>query len=298
MEAYRTVLRLIGVLVGVALSGSGCAWLTPPQQFALPRTLPPSPTIDNVVRAVNNNSSQIYSFSTDEARLSVQGFPSLRANIAFERPKRLRIRADTAVTGPELDIGSNDELFWIWVMRDPPLYYCRHDQFACSAARRMFPIDPDWLIEALGIVQLDPTLPHQGPTPLPGGRLQICTTRQTVDGLVTKITVVDGVTAAVLEQHLSDAQGQPIASALAGSHRQDPLSGLIMPKTVDIRCPRAQFSMRIDLGNVKINRPLVNPAQLFTMPVGDTTPPVDLGNTNLQLTPASHSSASLPRIRL
>ena len=27
----------------------------------------------------------------------------------------------------------------------------------------MIPIDPDWLIEALGTLEIDPSLPHQGP---------------------------------------------------------------------------------------------------------------------------------------
>ena len=49
----------------------------------------------------------------------------------------------------ELDVGSNDELFWFWIKRNKPraLFYCRHDQFGSSNARQMIPVDPGWLAE-------------------------------------------------------------------------------------------------------------------------------------------------------
>jgi len=297
MEGHRAVLWSLAVVGLLALGGPGCAWLSTPQRYALPRALPASPTLEQVIQVVNGNSSQIHSFSTDEATLSIPGTPSLRTSIAFERPKRLRLRAGTGVTGAELDAGSNDELFWIWVKRQPPLYYCRHDQFATSPARRVLPIEPEWLIEALGITELDPALPHQGPNVRPGGRLEIRTVRETVDGLETKITIVDAATGVVLEQHAYDAQGLLVAQARASRHRRDPLTGLVMPRIVEIRCPRAEFAMRLDLGNVQINRPLGNPAELWTMPTFHDWPTVDLGDPSLQFCPAGRPAvqpATLP----
>ena len=127
--------------------------------------LPPSPTIEQVIQAVNQNNSRIQSFMTNQATLSVPGLPTLRASVAFERPWRLRLRGDTGLTGPEIDLGSNDELFWFWVRRNQPpaIFFCRHDQFAACPARQMIPIEPKWLIEALGVAELDPGLPYQGP---------------------------------------------------------------------------------------------------------------------------------------
>ena len=292
MEGHRTVQRLLVVVGLLALSGPGCAWLrarqAPP---SLGAQLPASPTLEQVIQVVNRNSSQIQTFTSDEAVLSVSGAPSLRTNIAFERPRRLRIRAGTALTGSELDVGSNDSLFWVWVMRQPPLYYCRHDQFATSPARRMLPIEPDWLVEALGITEFDPALVHQGPMVHPGGRLEIRTTRETADGPTTKRTIVDGTTGVVLEQSVYDAQGELLARARASRHRRDPLSGLVMPRVVEIDCPRAQFSMRLDLGNVRINRPEGIPAELWAMPTFPGTPMVDLGDPNLQLAPSAPYAA-------
>ncbi|MHC4404393.1 MAG: hypothetical protein ACYTG0_32465 [Planctomycetota bacterium] len=287
MDGYRRVFWPVAVLGPLLLSGPGCAWLRRPvQPVALPRVLPPSPRLEQVVEAVNRNSLGIETFATDHARLSVPGFPSLRASIAFERPKRLRMRAGTIATGTELDLGSNDALFWFWVMRQPPLYYCRHDQFAQSRMRHMVPIDPDWLVEAMGLAWFDPALPHRGPFLRSDGQLEIHTIYDTPCGVATRVTVVDAASAAVTEQRVYDAERQPIAVAVARYHRRDPYSGRIMPRTVDVRMAQTDFSLQIELGNVRINRPIENRIQLWTMPRVDDQRMVDLGDPSLQFAPS------------
>ena len=294
MEGYRAVLwSLVGSGL-LALTAPGCAFLKVPRRYPLARSLPPTPTLEQVVRVVNGNSSQIHSFSADQAVLSVEGMPSLRANIAFERPQRLRLRAGLGFGGAELDVGSNDELFWMWIKRQPPLYYCRHDQFDTSPARRVLPIEPGWLIEAMGITHIDPAGLDQDLKVLPGGRLEISTTRPTVDGPARKLTIVDAVTGVVLEQSVFDARGLLVARATASRHRRDPLSDLIMPRVVQIECPRAQFSMQLDLGNVRINRPLENAGELWAMPTFADCPIVDLGDPNLQFSPIAPPPPAAP----
>ena len=209
----------------MALSGASCPQTLQRYTNPLPRVLPPSPTLEQVIDVVNRNSSQIHSFSTNHASISGPGFPSLGASVAFERPRRFRLRAGTGLTGTEIDLGSNDELFWFWMRRNQPpaMYYCRHDQFATSQARQTTPFEPGWLIEALGVTEFDPALPHQGPYPLPNDRLRIDTIRNTPEGPVTKITIVDGSQGWVLEQHLFDARRRLLASSVASGHRRDPL---------------------------------------------------------------------------
>jgi len=164
----------------IALSGSACPSNLVRQYTApIPRALPPSPTLEQVIEVVNRNNGQIHSFSTQRATLTGPGFPTLRASIAMECPRRFRLRAETGLTGPEVDLGSNDELFWFWIRRNEPpaVYFCRHEQFATSSVRYQVPVAPDWLIEALGVVQLDPNLPHQGPLVQSDGKLEIRTIR-------------------------------------------------------------------------------------------------------------------------
>jgi hypothetical protein len=258
--------------------------LRQPAAPALPRALPPSPTLDQLIQVVNRNNSQIQTFYTDRAALSGPGFPSIRADIAYQRTRFFRLHAASGLTGPEVDLGSNPDFFWFWVRRSQPpaIYYCRHDQFATSPARFSIPVQPDWLIEALGVTDIDPSLPHQGPYPLQGDRLRINTIRDTPDGPVTKVTIFDAAQGWILEQYIYNAQGSLLASSVASAHRRDPLSGLVMPGVVVVNCPPAQFNIRIDLGAVQINRLAGNPAELWNMPSINGAPAVNLADQNAQ----------------
>jgi hypothetical protein len=295
MSNYRAgvlVLVLAGLL---SLSGASCPYFRRPMDelASLPPALPPSPTLDQVIQVVNGNSSQIRSFSAPQATLSGTGFPTLQASVAFERPRRLRLRGGTGISGQELDLGSNDELFWFWSRRSQPpgVYYCRHADFASSPVRQTLLVDPYWLIEALGITELDPALQHQGPLVRSDGRLEIRTVRETPGGPSMKITVLDRLHGLVLEQHVFDSRNQLVASAVAGRHRRDPLSGLVMPAVVDLRLPAQQMTMRLSLGYVEINRPMAYAEQLWAMPAYEGSPPVDLSNPNLAFPPGSRSPA-------
>jgi len=291
MDGYRRLLLLL-VLVGLfGISGANCPNTLRRYTTPEPRVLPPSPTLEQVIQAVNRNNSQIHSFSTTHATLSGSGFPTLRANVAFRRPNYFRLRADTALTGPELDIGSDEQLFWFWIKRSQPpaVYYCRHDGFANSPARRMIPIDPHLLIEALGTVELDPALPYQGPEILPGDRLKISSIRETAEGPVTKVIIIDAARGWILEQHVYDIQGRKIAGSIVSGYRRDPLSNLAMPTSVRIECPGTNppFSMRLDLGKVQINRLPNHAGELWTMPSYQGSPFVDLCDPDFRRPPVS-----------
>jgi len=283
MEGYGRRVLLFVILCLLGTSGASC-WRR--EQF--PRVLPPSPTLEQVIDAVNRNNGAIESFTATQASLSGPGMPTLRASMVFQRPKRLRLRADL-LGSPEIDLGSNDELFWFWVKRGEPaaLFYCRHERFAESSARRLMPVDPQWLIEALGIGLIDPALPHQGPLMLPGNRLEIRTITETSDGPTTKVTILDASQGWILEQRLHDAQGRVIAASATGRHKRDPLTGLFIPTVVQASCPAAQFYVRLDLGNVQVNRLPPNQAELWTMPNYPGYPLVDLADPRMQLRPTN-----------
>lgn len=282
-SSYSPSTTLLLVTVGLfALSGASCPRAWTPSSTPVPQVLPQSPSLEQVIQAVNQRSSQIQSFSSNSATLSGPGYPTLRANLAYQRQRNFRLRAETAITGPEVDLGSNDQLFWFWVRRNEPpaVYFCRHDQFVSSQARQMIPVEPSWLIEALGVIEFDPSLPHQGPYPDKNHRIQVRTIRETPEGPETKITIIDPVSAWVMEQHVYDGHGRLKASAVAEGYRRDAYSGLYMPAAVRVSCPAANFSLRLDLGSVQVNRLAGNPGELWTAPTVPGTPMVDLGDPN------------------
>jgi hypothetical protein len=273
---------LLLVLAGL-LAASGASCPKPPWQAAdaLPRALPPTPTLEQVINVVNRNNSQIWCITANRASIGGPNLPAMRASLVFQRPDRLRLRADLGLLGTQFDLGSNDELFWFWIRRSQPpgVYYCRHEQFAASAARQVVPVEPRWLIEALGIAEIDPALPCQGRLKfLPNDRLRIDTIRETPDGPITKVMILDGSQGWILEQYLVDARRRLMASSASSQYRRDPATGLFVPKVVDVNCPDAQFSMRIDLGDVEINRLSGDPAALWSLPSYPGAPPIDMAN--------------------
>jgi hypothetical protein len=281
-RAYRRFLCLAIVTGLFGLSGANCPflWTDQDELARAPAAMGPSPNLDQVIQVVNAQTSQIYSFTARQATISGQGFPSLRASIAFERPRHFRLVAETGLSGKEIDLGSNDEVFWFWIRRNQPAatYYCRHEQYAASPMRRQLAIDPQSLIEALGIVQFDPTQHHQGPFPASGGRLEIRSTRDTPDGPAIKSTFIDGLHGVVVEQDVYDAKQVLVARSVASRFRRDPANGIFMPTVIDIQSPGNKFAMQINLGTVEINRPITNGGQLWAMPTYPGFPAVDLCN--------------------
>jgi len=283
----RSAMALSTVLLVVCASGASCPGFLGAYS-PMPRVLPTEPTLQDVISVVNANSSRIQSLYTTDAEIYVPGMPSARAKIAMDRPRRFRLWADTMLTGPEVDLGSNDELFWFWVRRAPQakVFYCRHDQFANSLARNFLPVEPAWLIEALGVAALDPAGDHSGPVPKGQGRLQITTRLPRPEGAFQRVLTIDSARGWVLEQHLYDAAGQHIASAMMSGHRPDPVTGAILPRQVKIIWPATKFEMTIDLNNVTVNQLGGDPQQLWSMPNIVATDYVNLADPNLQMPPA------------
>jgi len=263
-----------------------------------PRVLTENPSTGDVIQVVNANSALIRSLYSTDATMSVPGAPSLRANLALERQRKLRLRAETALTGAEVDMGSNDELFWFWVRRNPPptLYYCRHDRFATSAAKEVVPVDPEWLLDALGLVTFDAYHQHSTPTKNRNGKWEVRTSLPSANGLppMSKVTVVDDARGFVLEQHLYDAQGGLVASSLTSRHWRDPTSGAIVPQTIEINWPATQFTLKFEVRTWTVNNLQADPAKLFAMPSHPGWAMVDLGERTLRApgTPVSYPASN------
>lgn len=291
------------LLTTFAASGASCPQFVRSYGVAQPRVLPPTPTVADVIAVVNNNTARVQTLATDDASISVPFMPSLRARLYLERPKRFRLLGDTRMTGPEVDLGSNDELFWFWAKRSPQpaVFYCRHDQFDNSLARNLLPVEPEWLIEALGLVTLDPNTPHEGPLRVGRGRLQLTSWVDTLHGRMLKVLEVDESQGWVVAQHLYTERRQRIATALASGHGRDPVSGVVLPSRIEIETPATEsvpkFSLRLDLRNVRVNQLTAEP-QLWTLPTNTGAPPVDLADPNLRLRspgePPAPAAASYP----
>src|SRR5262245_19489636 len=212
------------------LSGSGATcqrqmMMNPfaPAGPTAPQILMEGATREQIIAAVNQNSSRIQSITATGATITVPdtlGLPLLSGNIAAERPGRFRLTAGTAVSAKEIDLGSNDERFWIWVRRNQPpgVYFCRHAQFANSNIRQMMPIEPSSLLAALGMVDIDPSRVFDGPLPGADGTVELRSWLPSANGNLQRVTTVDPRRALVIGQYVYDQSGRTLlASAVAES---------------------------------------------------------------------------------
>src|SRR5262245_6653009 len=87
------------------LSSVGCrshSWLRRSTGDPPPIAVSALPSPTEAVSAVNANTQRVQSLQTQGATLSIPGAPSISAEIAVERPRKLRLKAKTQLTGPEL----------------------------------------------------------------------------------------------------------------------------------------------------------------------------------------------------
>ncbi len=277
---------LVAGVMFAALCGANCQQMVYHYTQPLPRALPAGPTLQQVMDVVNDNSNRVQSLYCTRGSVSTPGFPPLRANIAFQRNKNFRLRAETTITGPEVDLGSNEEQFWFWVRRaqPPTLFFCRHDRYSTSAARQVIPVEPEWIIAALGIVTFDSTWQHQGPFPVGSGRIEIRSTQPHTmsPDPVTRITVIDDTRGVVLEQHLYNQQGQRLATAKLSKHQHDMASSTTLPRHIEINWPATKFELAIDLTDLQINTLSAGSQQFFTRPQYPGFQDVDLADPNLR----------------
>ncbi len=281
---------LLIVVASVAASGASCPQVLRGYQIGvmpLPRTLPAHPTLDQIIAAVHDNTQRVRSCAATQAVLAVPGVPRLSARLACEPPRRFRLQAQTSITGPELDIGSNDDLFWLWLRQHKPpiVAFCRHDQYAQSAARRLLPIRADWMPELLGLVTFRTEDRHQGPFPLSDGRIEIRSTISAPEGELLKSTIIDGTTGLVNEQHLFTAAGERLASVRTSRYRVDPPSGAALPHVIEVSWPASGVDFTIELTSITTNTSGGDPGQLWQMPAYPGYEPVDLADPNVVISP-------------
>ena len=244
--------------------------------------IPPNASAADIIAAVNRQNEQIDSLSAHSASVSMPRTPQLSADIVYHKPNYLHISAKTNITGKEFDMGSNPELFWFWIARDerPGVYYCRHDQYSQTAASSQLPIEPSWVIEALGVKPLDPTLSWLGPRPTSDGLFyELRAQEQTPKGMITRVVYVDRRTATIAAQRIYDSNNYLVVDATTRAVRRDALNGIYAPQKIDIFSPRDNFKLSIDLGTFDLNRISTDTLATWGIPQNLGAPMVNLAGS-------------------
>lgn len=263
--------------IGVAMLLTSCSSVPWSRQGAPAqglRVAATNPTAADLVAALNENSHRVQtlecrnvSLDCSQGRESV-GLQGLLACQPRERNFRMTAKA---LGSTEVDLGSNGQEFWFWVKRAPQpyLYHCAHQDFAAGQARMPFPFQPDWIVEALGVAEYDPSRTYRVQTQQNGFDL-VEDTVSPQGAPVRKITrFVRSQGQLLVTAHLlQDAAGQEICAATVRRFQQDRTSGAVLPQEVVLTWPAQQMRMRMVLDRVTVNS-LVEPqrmALLFRRP--------------------------------
>lgn len=259
----------------------GCASLRLPfhrpndQLAAIRPQFSDDPQLEEVVDHLNRNVEKLHSWRAHSVQIRANNMP-LHGTLAVEKGGHLRLQVNTVVSH-EVDLGSNEDVFWIWAKRMEPAYvYCRHDQIDSARQTLGVPFEPEWLMQALGVAPLDPN----------GLSMQIDASNhraRLVQPVVTahghtmqKVMLVDLVNGVIVEHSVFDGRGQKLAAAKLEDFRVDRQSGAVLPRHVKLDWPQNQMSLVMNLGNVEVNPPSI-PSQIWAMPEMPGVQMVDLG---------------------
>ena len=225
-----------------------------------------NPRVDEVVAHLNQNTDRIQGWRANHVKITAEGW-SLTGMIAVEKGRHLRLVVTSLLRGNEVDLGSNDERFWIWSRdMEPGFVTCKHENMEFARRQVGIPFEPDWLMQALGV----------SPIPTTGVTMQSDPANEQirlVEHVVSahgqplrRAVVVDLKKGGVVTEHsLYDYNGRPIATARLGDHRMDKDSGVVLPHRVIIELPQNKMAMTMKLGDVQVN-PKSIPSNIWEMP--------------------------------
>ncbi len=258
------------------------------QPQAIPAAYTKPPSLTTLIADLNAKAIRIKQLNTD-VKIKVKkpaGIPKISGTLQVEFPNRMRLKAGVmGISG--IDAGSNEQEFWIWSkvdlgQQEPAMFYSRHDEYQNSRFRAQIPLEPQWLIDGLGIIQLDPKQQHYGPfqdqpgylrlvSPLPG------TTSHRQLLINAKTGVVEQV--AIYQQtQEANRPSELLAYSNALEFEFYEKYNIALPKRIELHIVRPEpQELTIELGKYQINSLFGDPNQMWAKPEAAGIPKYNLG---------------------
>ena len=250
-----------------------------------PCGLAPDASAEEIVNALNDNITNVYAWRSTEVKITARqaGVPMLlSAVMAVESPRKLRLIVNS-LAGNEVDLGSNPERFWFWMRRGEPhgLMTASHADIADGKPMGPLPFQPDWLIEAFGVIPITaadftmrekPIDPSRGRAPR---YVAFVADQVTPQGrTIQRTIVVDACRGLIVEHALREPSGRLIARAVLG-HYQREANGVRLPHRIDLIWPDSGVELTMRIGHIEINPPTIT-EQTWAMPLYPDSPLIDL----------------------
>jgi len=163
----RSMSLLLTGITLLALASTGCDALKRVGSWTrLPANAAPLEARDaqQFVSYLNQQASALRSIRYDEVSVTARGpegpMPRLtEGTLACAKPRYFRMMSGHLLTsGSEVDLGSNEHEFWIFMKRpNPTMLYSSHADFAAGRSTLPIPFETDWVLQALGMKEYDPS---------------------------------------------------------------------------------------------------------------------------------------------
>lgn len=215
--------------------------LTPPS-----KKIDPEQEIFSIIHQINEQNNQIQTFICDDVTIKISGF-RVSGFLAFEKSQRFRFTIESFFS-KELDIGSNDNYFWIWSKESNLLRYVRHDQIFRSKLKT--PLNPEWLIQSINLGTIEEKNLEIKKI---GEDYHLHETKKSQNGeQIQCVTVINKNL--IVGHFLYNSQKKLIASSQILSFQKS--KNILFPKTILVNWPEEKIQLEWTLNNPKINIPL------------------------------------------
>ena len=175
------------------------------------------PTLYQLTEAINR-SRNVYSLQSNSVTVNVNNERTINTNLTWARDKRFRMTASVAgVAG--VDIGSNDDEFWMTIRAGltKDMFYAKHIEFDSQPNRPVLPVSPVWLIQAMGVCDIDLSK-VANPVTRADGLVELTTPEPSPIGNFTRTLVVDAKYGYSRQVFLRDPSGRLVANATQSKH--------------------------------------------------------------------------------
>lgn len=256
--------RLAGCcLLTILVVAPGCGltdWFVRKTKPA-PRVLAADATREEILEHLNNERARLVGWRSTDVRIAARGngiiAPKLSAKLSVESPRKLRMMAGS-LRGDEVDFGSNDERFWFWMRASKPkiMLTGSHDGLAQQPSMPL-PFPPSWLMEALGVIPIDPSGIQMLRSADAPDQVQLISAEFLQGQHMQRIMVVDLNLGQITEHALYDASENLVASASMSDFKASQ-AGVTLPHKIQLHWPSEGTELELQIGTIEVNPSMPN----------------------------------------
>ena len=253
------MIRLIPLLT-VLLIGAGCQsvpWArpAPPADPALPMSM----SRNELVSYLNEQSGNLQAWQSRQVRMKVRmpDLPTavtLKGSLACESPNHFHLTASN--TFAHADLGANSERCWVYVKpgADGVVSWRHEDAALLEQLPTGIPyIDPDWLMEVLGVTPLETErfVISEGPGPNSRDLWLVASERTPAGRVLRRVIKVDTMRGVIREHAVYNDQDRVVVRASLSDHQ--PFNGHLIPRKVVLDFPSMDAELTLTFAKIETN---------------------------------------------